>query len=47
MKSDVEIYWDAINSKCSKQRKWDELNPQEQMIVMQSINMMLQVLANN
>ncbi len=39
MKSEVELYWQAIATKFGDQRTWDMLNPQEQQLVLQSINM--------
>lgn len=44
--SEVEKFYEAIRSKYGSSRKWNELHPQEQMLVLQSINMLLQVLNN-
>ena len=44
--SDVEKYYEAIRIKYGSTRKWNELHPQEQMLVLQSVNMLLQVLNN-
>lgn len=44
--SDVELYWEAIANKAGDNRKWTELNPQEQMMIIQSINQLLHVLRN-
>ena len=44
--SDVEKYWEAVRIKFGSTRKWSELHPQEQMLVLQSVNMLLQVLNN-
>jgi len=43
--SDVEKYWDAIRAKCDKpQPAWHDLDPQRQMMIIQSINMLISVL---
>jgi len=43
--SDVEQFYEAIRKKWPQpSRPWNELHPQEQMILIQAINMILQVL---
>ena len=44
--SDVEKYWNAVRAKFGNNRAWQQLNPQEQMAVIQSINIMIAVLNN-
>ena len=44
--SDVEKYWQAIATKFGDSRSWGDLHPQEQMMIIQSINMVLAVLDN-
>lgn len=44
--SDVEKYWNNIAVKASDPRRWSDLAPQEQQMVIQSINLMLMVLNN-
>jgi len=44
--SEVEMYWQAIAAKAGDNRKWTELSPQEQMMIIQSINQLLHVLRN-
>ena len=41
---DVIAYWNAIAAKVGDTRKWEDLHPQHQIAVVQSINMLLQVL---
>jgi hypothetical protein len=43
-KSEVEQYWEAVASKWCDNRKWHELNNQQQQVVIQSINALLAVL---
>lgn len=43
-KSQTEIYWQALADKTGDSRTWNELRPQEQHLVMTSINLLLQVL---
>lgn len=45
--SDIEIYWQRIAKACGDNRLWNDLHPQEQMFVIQSVNMLLQVLKHN
>lgn len=45
--SDIEIYWQRIAKACGDNRSWNDLHPQEQMFVIQSVNMLLQVLKHN
>lgn len=45
--SDVEKFYEAIRSKYGSTRKWNELHPQEQMMVVQACNMLLDVLNRN
>jgi hypothetical protein len=42
--SDVESYWQAIAAKFGDNRKWTDLQPQEQHLVINSINQLLAVL---
>lgn len=42
--SDVEKYWAAISAKWGINITWHQLNPMQQMQVMQSINLLLGVL---
>lgn len=42
--SDVEIYWERVAKAFSDERKWHELNGQQQQVVIQSINALLAVL---
>lgn len=43
----VEKYYEAIRIKYGSTRKWSELHPQEQMMIVQSINILLDVLNRN
>lgn len=43
--SDVETYWNAIAVKAGDNRKWNDLHPQLQGIVINSINQLLMVLS--
>ncbi len=42
--SDVEQFWQAVAAKFGDNRKWSELNLQQQQVVMQGINNLLAVL---
>jgi hypothetical protein len=42
--SDVEKFWSRVAEKFGDKRSWNQLNPMEQMQVIQGINMILQVL---
>lgn len=42
--SEVEIYWKQICDKVGVNKPWSTLHPQEQMMIVQSINLLLQVL---
>ena len=42
--SDVEKFWTAVSTKFGDSRSWQQLNPMEQMQVIQGINMILGVL---
>jgi hypothetical protein len=44
--SDVERYWDAIRKHTGDTRTWHNLHPQEQQMIMQSINLMMMVISN-
>jgi hypothetical protein len=44
MKSEVESYWERIAKAFGDNRTWYDLKPQEQQLVLQSINQMLAVL---
>ena len=40
--SDVEKYWDAIRAKWpTPQPEWSKLDPQRQMMIIQSINLLI------
>jgi len=41
--SDVELFWAKVAEKFGDKRTWHQLNPMEQQMVMQGINMILQV----
>jgi hypothetical protein len=41
--SDVEKFWSKVAEKFSDKRTWQQLNPMEQQMVIQGINMILQV----
>lgn len=41
---DVILYWNTIAQKTGDNRKWEELNPQLQNAVIQSINILIFVL---
>ena len=42
--SEVEIYWERISKAFGDDRKWADLNGQQQQVVIQSINALLAVL---
>jgi len=42
--SDVEKFYAAAAAKFGSTKKWHELQPQEQMMIVQGINLILQVL---
>ena len=42
--SDIERYWNRIAEKANDPRKWYDLNPQQQMMVIQSVNLLIAVL---
>jgi len=42
--SDVEKFYAASAAKFGSTRKWQDLQPQEQMMFVQAINMMLAIL---
>lgn len=44
MNFNVIDYWNAIKAKSGDSRHWNDLEPQLQQMVIQSINMLLQVL---
>jgi hypothetical protein len=44
MNFEVTKYWEAIAAKVGDTRKWGDLHPQHQQLVIQSINMLLHVL---
>jgi len=44
--SEVEMYWQAIATKAGDNRKWTELSPQDQHLIINSINQLLHVLRN-
>lgn len=41
--SDVEAFWTKVAAKFGDNRTWHQLNPMEQQMVIQGINMILQV----
>lgn len=41
--SDVERFWNAVAAKFGDSRSWQQLNPMEQMQIIQGINMILGV----
>ena len=41
---DVEIYWERVAKAFSDERKWHDLNSQQQQVVIQSISALLAVL---
>jgi len=41
--SDVEKFWQAVAAKFGDNRTWYQLNPMEQQMIIQGINMILQV----
>lgn len=47
MNFDVIKYWDAIKDKTNDSRRWNSLQPQEQQMIVQSINLLIQVLMND
>ena len=47
MNFNVAQYWTALALKAGDLRKWYDLHPQEQQMMIQSINLMLGVLGNN
>ena len=42
--SDVEKYWEKISKAYGDTRTWNELTPQQQNAVIQSVNILLAVL---
>ena len=47
MNFEVIKYWDAIRAKTGDSRHWNSLQPQEQQMMIQSINLLIQVLMND
>lgn len=47
MNFDVIKYWDAIRAKTGDSRQWNSLQPQEQQMVVSSINQLLFVLTSD
>jgi hypothetical protein len=45
--SDVELYWSKIAERTGDPRTWQQLEPQLQVMVIQSINLLLSVLNTN
>lgn len=43
----VELYWERIATAAGDKRKWTDLTPQQQHIVINSINALLFVLRDN
>lgn len=46
MSFDVILYWNAIAAKAGDTRKWEQLPPQHQSMISQSVNMLLMVLTD-
>ena len=44
MQSDVEQFWDAVAAKFGDNRKWQDLTPQQQHVIINGINHILAVL---
>jgi hypothetical protein len=42
--SDTELYWERVSKAFGDERKWTDLNGQQQQVVIQSINALLAVL---
>ncbi len=42
--SNLEKFYSAMATKWGSSRKWDDLHPQEQMMVVQAVNMLITVL---
>ena len=47
MNFNVIDYWNAIKEKTGDSRQWNSLQPHEQQMVLQSINLLIQVLMND
>ena len=47
MNFNVVDYWDSIRAKTGDSRQWNSLQPQEQQMMLQSINLLIQVLMND
>ena len=45
--SDVEKFWTAVAAKFGDKRTWHELNPIEQITIVEGINTILSVLKGN
>jgi hypothetical protein len=45
--SNVEIFWKQVSSKFGDGRAWHQLDPMQQMQVIQGINMILSVVKAN
>ena len=41
--SDVELFWSKVAEKFGDKRTWHQLNPMEQIQIVQGVNMILQV----
>jgi hypothetical protein len=44
--SDIELYYKKMQEHFPNSRPWSQLNPQEQMMIVQAINMTVQVLSS-
>jgi len=44
--SDIEKYYEAMRKHFPQSRPWNNLQPQEQMMIVQSFNMTIQVLSH-
>lgn len=42
--SDVEKFWNSVSSKFGDGRNWHQLDPMQQMQVIQGLNMILSIL---
>lgn len=45
MQQEVIDYWNAIAAKAGDNRKWHDLHPMHQQMIIQSINLLISVLS--
>lgn len=45
--SDVIKFWEGIRKHTNDPREWNMLHPQEQVVIIQAINMILSVIDNH